>query len=196
LYFSCRPAAHLLIPIPACSSRVILPQGAPADLRALAEKGHEDPRVAVDIVGILLTEIAKSNTPLLLAVDGYNAWRHVPYTKFLDFEAVPVSLERAALVRHFVDMIDTQLPSLTHAAAVVTESEKFGAVLPADLTNNGAVPFMTAEYGDYNLYELQAVADNYQERGLMSKGVVSTATALPQLTGSNPRRAHMMLIQM
>ena len=131
-----------------------------------------------------------------MAVDGYNAWRHTPYTKFLDFEAVPVSIERAALVRHFVDMIDSQLPSLPNAAAVVTESEKFGAVLLADLTNNGTVPFMAAEYGDYSSYELQAVADNYQERGLMSKGIVSTETSLPQLTGSNPRRTHMMLIKM
>lgn len=165
-------------------------------LEGMAEVGIEDNRFACDMVGILLKQLVaiSAETPMLLAMDGYNSWLKPQYDNFQDITLKPLDIDRASLVRHFAKlMLTANKGGLQRGGIVLVESLNHveqNKVEQDKLLESS----MRVQYGDFTSKEFRSYLDYHEATGWIHRGINNTnAEILAQMTKRNPKKLDDML---
>merc|ERR1712086_393245 len=165
-------------------------------LQGMVEVGIEDNRFACDMVGILLKQLVaiSAETPMLLAMDGYNSWLKPQYDNFQDMTLKPLDIGRASLVRHFAKLMHTaDKGGLQRGGIVLVESLNHveeNKVLQDKLLESS----VRVQYGDFTAKEFRSYLDYHEATGWIHRGINNTnAEILAQMTKRNPKKLDDML---
>ena len=149
-------------------------------LEGMAEVGIEDNRFACDMVGILLKQLVaiSAETPMLLAMDGYNSWLKPQYDNFQDITLKPLDIDRASLVRHFAKlMLTANKGGLQRGGIVLVESLNHveqNKVVQDKLLESS----MRVQYGDFTSKEFRSYLDYHEATGWIHRGTVQHAVGV------------------
>jgi hypothetical protein len=167
-------------------------------LLKLVDRAIDDDRFATDTVGIVLKELLKlgQSSPLLVGIDAYNAWLSEDFPNFRDFEAAPMTAERAALIRHFNKFVTGAAGGAHVGAVVLVESQLFADedVLAQDpqLSASTVVGYTNFDQSEFEAY----VTQHYKSGWLSGTPRTKTLESLAFLTNRNPHRLAKLLQSM